>query len=141
MGPRDKPGKKSGGMLLRLTPDDLEFVSDTMDQIQDLTLKGLDARIVDVLIDCRSLTSIAQTIAMSESASIMIENLATSFRLRKVIVTGSCAPKTVTSIDKNSSGVILRNELSLWANLRFCGALQWMLFTATQASSILISPT
>jgi len=110
--------RKSGGILLRLTPDDLEFVGDTMDQIQDLTLRGLDTRIVDVLVDCRSLTSIAQTVAISESASVMIENLATSFRLRKVIVTGSCAPKTVTSIEKNSSGVILRNELSLWANLR-----------------------
>ncbi len=110
--------EKSGGMLLRLTPDDLEFVSDTMDQIQDLTVRGLDTRIVDVLLDCRSLTNAAQTTALSESASVMIDNLATSFRLRKVIVTGSSAPKTVTSVEKNSSGSLLRNELSLWANLR-----------------------
>lgn len=109
---------QSGGMLLRLDPDDVEFVSDTIDQIQDLTLQGLDTRILDILIDCRSLSGNAATVALSESVAVLIENLATSFRLRKVIVAGSSAPKTVTSIEKNSSGSILRNELSLWTNLR-----------------------
>jgi hypothetical protein len=110
--------KRSGGMLLRLGLDDLEFASDTFDQIQDLTLRGLDTTKMDVLLDCRSLSDIASTVAASEMASIFIDNLATSFRVRKIIVAGSSALKTVTSIEKNSRGDVLRNELSLWANIR-----------------------
>lgn len=110
--------KQSGGMLLRLEPDDLEFMSDTFDRIQDLTIRGLDTSSMDVLLDCRSLTGIASTTAVSETAAIFLDNLATSFRIRKAIVAGSSAPKTVTDIERNSRGDVLRHELSLWANLR-----------------------
>lgn len=109
---------QSGGMLLRLGVDDLEFASDTLDQIQDLTLRGLDTKSLDVLLDCRSLSSPASTVAIAEMASVFLDNLATSFRIRKAVIAGSSALKTVTSIEKNSCGDVLRNELSLWANVR-----------------------
>lgn len=111
-------GAKSGGMLLRLSLDDLEFANDTLDQIQDLTLRGLNTAHMDVLLDCRALGSVASTVASAELVSVFLDNLATSFRVRKAIVAGSSALKTVAQIEKNSCGVILRNELSLWANVR-----------------------
>ena len=113
-----RQAKLSGGMLLRLDLEDIEFMSDTVDQIQDLTMRGLDTRSLDVLVDCRYLRSSVETVALAESVAVLIEKLATSFKLRKIIVTGSSAPKNVSNIEKNSSASILRNELSLWTNLR-----------------------
>jgi hypothetical protein len=110
-------GKASGGMLLRLDLDDLEFMDDTFDRIQDLTLRGLDTRQMDVMVDLRGL-SVNSSLSAAESTAQFLDSLSTSFNVRNTIVAGSSAPKTVAEIPKNSNLGIYRNELNVWANLR-----------------------
>jgi hypothetical protein len=113
--------RRSGGMLLRLEADDMEFASDSMDRIQELSLQGLDLRQMDVLLDCRYLPTVEAAGAMSDMAAAFLETLATSFSIRKAIVAGSTAPKTVSAIPENSSRSLNRNELWLWTSLRVKG--------------------
>lgn len=113
--------EKCGGFLLRLDPDDIHFPGDTLDQIQELTLRGLNTARMDVLLDCRFLSSPAATAAIGEASAEFLEHLATSFNVRRTIVAGSSAPKSVGNIKPNSLGEVLRNELALWTNLRVRG--------------------
>jgi hypothetical protein len=110
--------KLRNGLLLRLEAEDVEFVQDTLDLIQDLTLRGLDTRQMDVLLDFRYLgDSIAAGHAAAQSA-LFIEQLSTSFNVRRLIVAGSSAPKTVVAVPKNDCGDVARHELALWAGVR-----------------------
>ena len=109
---------RSGGMLLRLEIEDMEFADDTLDRIHDLTLLGLNTRQMDVLLDCRHLSQAEKTTEISGLAAAFLEQLASAFQVRKIIIAGSSAPKTVTQIPKNSKGEVTRHELSLWTNLR-----------------------
>lgn len=113
--------RKSGGMLLRLEADDMEFASDTLDRIQELSLRGLDLRQLDILLDCRYLPTREFSGATSDLVALFLEALASTFDIRKVIVAGSSAPKTVTAVPKNDMRSIARNELWLWTSLRVKG--------------------
>lgn len=110
--------RRSGGMLLRLEIDDMEFGDDTLNRVQDLTLMGLNTAQMDVLLDCRHLNQTENTTQISGVVASFMEQLALAFPVRKVIVSGSSALKTVTQIPKNSKGEVLRKELALWTNLR-----------------------
>jgi len=113
-----RQAQRSGGLLLRLEIDDMEFGEDTLNRIHDLTLRGLNSRHMDVLLDCRHLAHAESTTHISGVVASFMEQLDAAFQVRKVIVAGSSAPKTVTQIPKNSKGEVTRHELSLWTNLR-----------------------
>lgn len=108
---------RSGGMLLRLDPDDLEFPEETVERILDLRRFGLDLRMLDVMIDRRYVASRVAAISGVGEIAEFIENLATATTVRNVIVAASSAPKTVAEIDKDGYGEVSRNELTLWATL------------------------
>jgi hypothetical protein len=109
--------KRSGGLLLRLDRDDLESFQETIDQIADLRLRGLDLRELDVMIDQRSLNSDDETLAAASATADFIDALCSSVPVRKVLVAGSSAPKTVSEVERDSYGVIPRRELTLWAHV------------------------
>lgn len=112
-----RQAERSGGMLLRLDPDDLEFPEETIEKIGDLKSHGVDLRMLDVMIDQRFLSNQQKTMTAAGEIADFIESLAKSFRFRKVLIAGSCAPKTVTEIQKDGYGAIERHELKLWAIL------------------------
>jgi hypothetical protein len=107
----------SGGLLLRLELDDVEYGDETIDRIIDLAHLGIDRRNVDLMIDCRYLLN--NDFALSAAAQVgdFIEKLASAVSIGRTIVAGSCAPKTVSNIAKNSMDSISRTELTLWANV------------------------
>lgn len=107
----------SGGMLLRLDMDDVEFAEETIDRIIDLRAQGLDSRMIDVMVDCRYLGTNAASVTKATEVADFVGRLAAAVKTRKTIVAGSSAPKTVTNISKDSSAEITRNELALWAIL------------------------
>ena len=109
---------RRGGLLLRLEAEDVEFAQDTLDLIQDLTLRGLNTQRTDVLLDFRYLSDSMAASNAAAAAARFIDQLSTSFNVRRVIVAGSSAPKTVTAIPKNDRGDVLRHELELWAAIR-----------------------
>lgn len=110
--------QRRGGLLIRLESEDVAFASDTLDRIHDLILRGLDSRTMDVMLDFRALPDGAAASASASLAEDFIEQLSTSFNVRRVMVAGSAAPKTVAEIARNSCGDITRHELSLWASVR-----------------------
>lgn len=111
-------GRRRDGLLLRLEGDDIEFASDTLDRIHDLTLRGLDIRALDVMLDFRFLADSVSSASSADLTQQFVEQLSTAFNVRRLIVSGSSAPKSVAGIDKNSRGDITRQELSLWAGVR-----------------------
>jgi hypothetical protein len=108
---------RSGGMLLRLDPDDLEFSEETVERIVDLRRHGLDLRLLDVMIDRRYVESRVAALGVVGETADFIERLVTATTVRKVLVAASSAPKTVAEIQKDGYGAITRSELTLWANL------------------------
>jgi hypothetical protein len=108
---------RSGGMLLRLELDDVDFPEDTIEKVIDLQRYGLDLRTLDVMIDCRYIPSEVEARSVAAEVGDFIEKLATTTTTRKTLVAGSSAPKTVTAIEKNSTADVTRNELTLWATL------------------------
>lgn len=112
-----KQAKSTGGLLLRLEPDDVEFAEDTIEKITDLRSRGLDLRMVDVMIDCRFLSSEGAARDVAAEVADFIDKLAATTTMRKFLVAGSSAPKTVTEIEKDSTGDVARSELTLWATL------------------------
>ncbi|URI09421.1 beta family protein [Aquincola tertiaricarbonis] len=108
---------RSGGLLLRLDGDDLQFPEDTIHQIADIRARGFDLRHLDVMIDHRSLTSDEGTMASASATADFIDDLCAAISLRKILVAGSSAPKTVSEIERDSCGTIPRRELVLWAHV------------------------
>jgi hypothetical protein len=109
--------KRSGGLLLRLDSEDLEFAQDTTHQIADLRARGLDLHDLDVMIDQRSLVSDDQAMAAASATADFIDALCSAVPVRKILVAGSSAPKTVSDIERDSYGTISRRELALWAHV------------------------
>lgn len=110
--------QRRDGLLLRLEPEDIEFTQDTLELIHDLTVHGLNTRQMDVLLDFRFLPDRGAASNAAAQAAHFIEQLATSFNVRRLLVAGSSAPKTVAAIPKNGCGEIYRQELALWAAIR-----------------------
>ena len=112
-----RQANRSGGLLLRLDPDDLDFHEETVERIIDLRKRGLNLNILDVMIDRRSIPSRAAAIEAATDSAEFIERLCTSASVRKILIAASSAPKTVTHIDKDGYGRVDRAELALWATL------------------------
>lgn len=112
-----RQGQRAGGMLLRLDADDLEFEDETIERIRDLHSFGIDTRMLDVLIDHRYLDDPQLALSSAGITADFIDNLASAVRIRKFIVAGSSAPKTVTNIEQDGYGRVSRSELTLWASL------------------------
>lgn len=108
---------RSGGLLLRLDSDDLHLSQDTIQQIADIRSRGFDLRQLDVMIDHRALNSDDATMAAASETADFIDDLCSAVTVRKVVVAGSSAPKTVASIERDSYGSIPRRELVLWAHV------------------------
>lgn len=108
---------RRGGMLLRLDHDDIEFPDETIERIFDLRGMGLDLRMLDIMLDHRYLGTEAETLAAASDTRDFIDALMGFVNIRKIIVSGSSAPKTVSAIEKNSCGTVDRRELTLWANV------------------------
>ncbi|PWB82167.1 MAG: hypothetical protein C3F08_00360 [Candidatus Methylomirabilota bacterium] len=108
---------RSGGLLLRLDPDDVDVPEETIDKIVELKQLGLEHAMTDVMIDMRSVTSTQEALQNASSVSGFINELAASVAVRRVIVAGSSAPKTVAGIQKDSHGIVTRGELLMWAQL------------------------
>lgn len=108
---------RSGGLLVRLDPDDLEFPDETIERILELGRHRLDLRMVDIMIDHRHIGSDVDAMVAAGSTADFVEKLATATTIRKLLIAGSSAPKTVTDIDKDGYGEITRHELTLWARL------------------------
>ena len=108
---------RSGGMLLRLDSDDLEFQDETIDRIVELRHQGLDLRTVDVMIDRRFLGSKQTAMAAASETADFIDRLVTAVRIRNVLVAGSSAPKSVAEIERDTCGTVARHELTFWASL------------------------
>lgn len=108
---------RSGGMLLRLDSDDLEFPLDTIDRIVDLATRGINLRRLDVMVDRRALSGEAETVAAASATADFIDALCRAVAVRRVLVAGSSAPKTVSVVDPDSSASIPRRELDLWAHV------------------------
>lgn len=113
--------KKSNGMLLRLERDDLDFSHETLERIMDLRSHGVDLSTVDLFFDARYLSSYVDAQSVAEQIIDFLTILDNNLSVGAVIVSGSTAPKTVTSIEKDGYDAITRHELTLWANvaLRF----------------------
>ncbi len=109
--------RRSGGLLLRLESDDLEFIHETIDQILDLRARGLDFGLLDVMIDRRALNSDTETMVAASATADFIDALHSAVQVRKILVAGSSAPKTVSGIERDSYGAISRRELTLWAQV------------------------
>lgn len=111
----------SNGMLLRLERDDLDFSYETLERIVALRRHGLDLSAVDLFFDARYLSSYADAQDVAGQIIDFLTILESNLSVGTVIVSGSTAPKTVTSIEKDGYGAITRHELTLWANvaLRF----------------------
>lgn len=107
----------SGGMLLRLDRDDIDFPQDTIEKVVDLTARGLDPRMVDIMIDRRALTDRVETVAAASATADFIDDLFRVVQVRRVLVAGSCAPKNVSVVERDSHGAIHRHELDLWAHV------------------------
>lgn len=112
-----KQALRSGGLLLRLDADDIEFADDTVERISDLRRFGIDSRTVDVLVDRRHLASRESALGAAVETADFIDSLATRVRFRKLIVAGSCAPKSVAAVERDGYAAIPRHELTLWAVL------------------------
>jgi Beta protein len=111
-----KQANQSGGMLLRLDSDDLEFPTETIERITDLRSRGLDLRMLDIMIDRRYLSSKQNALSAAADAADFIDSLASTITIRKILMAGSCALKTVSEIDKDGFGEVQRHELTLWTS-------------------------
>lgn len=108
---------RSGGLMLRLDSDDLEFPQDTILQIAELAGRGLDLGLLDIMIDHRALTDQVATVAAASLTADFIDMLYRATRVRRVVIAGSSAPKTVTAVERDSCAAIPRQELDLWAQV------------------------
>lgn len=108
---------KSGGLLLRLDREDVEFFQETVERIVGLFDRGLDLSSFDVMIDRRTVSSRAEAIEASGAAANFIDHLCRATSVRRVLIAGSCAPKTVSLVDRDSHRALHRYELDLWAHL------------------------
>ena len=107
----------SGGMLLRLDRDDIDTPEETVDQIGDLVARGLPIGLLDVMIDCRFIDQDTEATRLVDPVADLIDFINSRFDIRKTIVAGSSALKTVSAIPVNSTGQMVRGELALWAHL------------------------
>jgi hypothetical protein len=108
---------RSGGLLLRLDIDDVDFADETIERILDLHRFGINTRQVDIMVDHRHLESREYALRSAVETADFIDNLATRARFRRLIVAGSCAPKSVAAVERDGYAAIPRHELSLWATL------------------------
>lgn len=108
---------RSGGLLLRLDPHDLDVPDDTLDRLANLHNVGVNYSDMDVMLDMRAVASREAAMVLADPLAQFIRDLSATVRLRKLVVAGSCAPKTVTAIQRDATGTIERGELILWASL------------------------
>lgn len=108
---------RSGGLLLRLDADDIEFADETIERVLDLSRYGIDSRYVDVMIDRRYVESREGALGAAVETADFIDSLASRVRFRRLIVAGSCAPKSVAAVERDGYAAIPRHELTLWATL------------------------
>lgn len=107
------------GICFRVSIDDLddhaeETWSQIIERAADLGARPAD---VDIIIDLRYVGDKSG----NELKDLVLDFLAPSSRLvgyRSIIIAGSSALKTVSTIDKDGVGEVSRMELSLWAELR-----------------------
>lgn len=108
---------RAGGLLLRLDSDDIEFADETIERILDLSRFGINSRSIDIMIDRRHLASHESALVAAVESADFIDNLASRVNFRKLIVAGSCAPKSVADVERDGYAAIPRHELTLWAIL------------------------
>lgn len=109
--------ERSRGLLLRLDSDDLDFPRDTIDKIVDLVARGFNPQLLDVMVDRRALSNKVETMAAASATADFIDALCRAVRVRRILVAGSCAPKNVSGIERDSHGSMHRHELDLWAHV------------------------
>lgn len=108
---------RSSGLLLRLDADDIEFADETIERLLDLHRYGIDSRHVDIMVDCRYVESRESALKAAVETADFIDSLVSRVRIRRLIVAGSSAPKSVAAVDRDGYAAIPRHELTLWATL------------------------
>jgi hypothetical protein len=111
--------KKSGGLIIRLEPEDLLVPTSTIDQISNLQDLGLDFAQVDLMCDWRTVRDRNDSSRAAEGTFRFFELFANRFPLRSIIIGGSCAPKNLSEVAGNSTKAIERFELELFSAIGF----------------------
>jgi hypothetical protein len=108
---------RSRGMLLRLDPDDLDFADETVERIGELIAGGVDPGGLDVMADCRYLPNTTTALSLAATVADFADKLGSVVKVRRFVLAGSCAPKTVADIQRDGYGSVRREELVMWASV------------------------
>lgn len=107
------------GFCFRLVSDDLEpfSIDDTWEQVTERVAQmTVPLEETDLLLDFRALEDHKLQAYHEQVVSFLSAN-ALSPSFRSVIVSGSCALKDVSSVEKEGTQDVLRHELTLWRKL------------------------